>query len=249
MSLIMYWLGLLKTCFSKAFMQVMSDAPTRLTDSQFFAWRLFLRWQMLCFFLVLLHTSAGYIHTISGGHWVQGVQLHVVCGTVIMHRAGQEYKTEFLDVSHHFESSFRAGKRRRKSVWSKFFGCWSLRELLWGRVRGHSVTFTPFSYLLSTWIQVCFMHIFFPNVCEGLCNEILLLGTCSEIWPVVVWLCLWKLHLRLLRRCIYRLFGLSTCLFKQYKNCISADKRFSAFVWCPKRRRLNDFTVTWAILT
>lgn len=71
---------------------------------------------MLCFFLVLLHTSAGYIHAISGGHWVQGVQLHVVCGTVIMHRAEQEYKTEFLDVSHHFESSFvlELGKEEEK---------------------------------------------------------------------------------------------------------------------------------------
>lgn len=230
-------------------MHVMSDAPARLTDSQFFLWRLFLRWQILCSFLVLLHTSAGYIHNISGGRWVQDVQLHVLCGTVIMHRAEQQYKT----VSRHVLSLWilfclRAGKRRRKSVWSKFFGCWSLWELLWGRVRGHSVIFTPFSYLLSTWIQVCYMHIFFPNVCEGLCNEILVLGTCSEIRAVVVWLCLWKLHSGLLRRCICRLFGLSTCMFKQYKNFISADKRFSGFVWCPERRCLNDFTVTWALL-
>lgn len=112
----MYWLGLLKTCFSKAFMQVMSDAPARLTDSQFCPWRVFLRGQILCSFLVLLHTSAGYMHSISG-RWVQDVQWHAVCGTVIVHTVDQEYKTEFLDVSHHFESSFlRAGKRRRKSV-------------------------------------------------------------------------------------------------------------------------------------
>lgn len=97
-SFIMYWLGLLKTHFSKAFMQVMSDASARLTDNQFFPWMLFLRGEILCSFLVLLHTSVGYIHTISGGHWHMG---RMCSGTLcvhrlfIMHRAEQDYKTEF----------------------------------------------------------------------------------------------------------------------------------------------------------
>lgn len=112
----MYCLGLLKTYFSNAFMQVMSDALARFTDSQFFPWRLFSRGQILCCLLVLLHTSAGYINTIWGGFWVQDVQRHIVYGTVIMHRTEQEYKAEFLDVSHHFESSFvlELGKEEEK---------------------------------------------------------------------------------------------------------------------------------------
>lgn len=41
---------------------------------------------------------------------------HCVCRVFIMHRAEKEYKTEFLDVSHHFESCFvlELGKEEEK---------------------------------------------------------------------------------------------------------------------------------------
>ncbi|KAJ7414855.1 Endoplasmic reticulum-Golgi intermediate compartment protein 3 [Pitangus sulphuratus] len=58
----------------------------------------------------------GSVHTDSGGLWVQDVQLHILCGTVIVYRAEQEYKTEFLDRPYHFESSsvLELGKEEEK---------------------------------------------------------------------------------------------------------------------------------------